>query len=270
MMFDNRTAIDKAGLGRLQQGFDALRGIGRNHFGLEIGGQMIGYCYIRKNACSSFKKMFLDCSPHRALKPPDQRPIDFVRQYHRLSPAALADCDRVVFAYRDPAERMLSMFRNKFIAQTGATDISASYTRITGQPPQEASFCSFTGSYLGKNRFARLDRHVLPQRLHLQRVRYTDAIAVQDLHAGMCRVIGQALADQYFLRPVNRTSDVPLRPVPDAASRPVQELREIYARDGYMPDNASLLPARVADRLRRLYAMDYAIIGAVGHAARPA
>lgn len=269
MIFDNRTAIDKAGLGRLQRRFDAVRGIGRNHFGLEIGGRMIGYCYIRKNACSSFKKMFLDRSPQRALKRPDQRPIDFIREHHRLTPAALAACDRVVFAYRDPAERTLSMFRNKFIAQTGAADISASYARIAGQPPQDATFRSFTERYLGR-RFARLDRHVLPQRLHLQRVCYTDAIPVQDLHAGMCRVIGQELADQYFLRPVNRTSDVPLRPVPDAAGRSVQELREIYARDGYMPDNASLLPAGVADRLRRLYAMDYDIIGAAGNAAPPA
>ncbi|QAX32124.1 sulfotransferase family 2 domain-containing protein [Leisingera sp. NJS204] len=269
MMFDNRTAMDKAGLGRLQQRFDAVRGIGRNHFGLEIGGRMIGYCYIRKNACSSFKKMFLECSPHRALKRPDQRPIDFIRQHHRLAPGALAACDHLIFAYRDPAERTLSMFRNKFIAQTGATDISASYTRIAGQPPEAATFRSFIEGYLGR-RFSQLDRHVLPQRMHLQRVCYTDAIPVQNLHAGMCRVIGPELADQYFLQPVNRTSDVPLQPVSDAADRPVQELREIYARDGYMPDNASLLPAGVADRLRRLYAMDYDIIGAAGNAARPA
>lgn len=269
MMFDNRTALDRAGLGSLQQRLDALRDIGRNHFGLEIDGRMIGYCYIRKNACSSFKKMFLDCSPHRAQKHPDQRPIDFIRQYHRLAPGALAACDRVVFAYRDPAERTLSMFRNKFIAQTGATDISASYTRMTGQPPQEATFRSFTQAYLG-HRFSRLDRHVLPQRMHLQRVRYTDAIPVQDLHAGMCRVIGPELADRYFLRPVNRTSDVPLRPMPDAADRPVRELREIYAREGCMPDNASLLPASVAARLRKRYAMDHEIIRTVSNAACPA
>ncbi|MCF6430610.1 sulfotransferase family 2 domain-containing protein [Leisingera sp. MMG026] len=265
-MFDNRTAMDKAGLGRLQQRFDAVRGIGRNHFGLEIGGRMIGYCYIRKNACSSFKKMFIECSPHRALKRQDQHPIDFIRQYHRLAPGALAACDHLIFAYRDPSERTLSMFRNKFIAQTGASDISASYTRIAGQPPEAATFRSFIEGYLGR-RFAQLDRHVLPQRMHLQRVCYTDAIPVQNLHAGMCRVIGPELADQYFLQPVNRTSDVPLQPVSDAADRPVQELREIYAREGCMPDNASLLPVGVAARLRKLYAMDYDIIGTVSNAA---
>lgn len=258
-MFDNRTAMDKAGLSFVQRQVDAVRGFGRNHFGLQIGDQKIGYCYIRKNACSSFKRMFLERSPHRDQKQPAQRRIDFIRTYHCLGPQDCTDCDRLIFVYRDPIERILSMFRNKFIAQSGANDISVSYARIAGEAPQDASFRSFMRRYLGRG-FARLDRHVLPQRMHLQRVLYTDAIPVQGLHAGMCQVIGQDLADRYFLRPVNRTSDVPLRPVPEAADLTVTALRRLYVDNGVMPDNASFLPADLEAQLRRFYAMDYSII----------
>ena len=35
---------------------------GRAHFWFELGGKTYGYCYIRKNACSAFKKLICDTS----------------------------------------------------------------------------------------------------------------------------------------------------------------------------------------------------------------
>ncbi|MCA0997315.1 sulfotransferase family 2 domain-containing protein [Alloyangia pacifica] len=268
-MFDNRTAFDKIGLSALQRRLDLARGLGRNHFGLEIEGRKIGYCYVRKNGCSSFKRMFLECSAHRADLRDDERPIDFMRRYHRLTSAELAACDNLIFVFRDPVQRMLSMFRNKFIAGSGAEDIRRSYEKTTGKPVETATFRDFITDYLSRD-FALLDRHVLPQRTHLQRALYTDVLPVSDLYQGMSRVLGAEMAAKYFLRPANSTFQVPLLEMPGAADMPVGALVRHFEQEGSMPDDASLLPSKLARRLRALYAMDYGIIGAMKETARSA
>lgn len=260
-MLDNRTAFDRIGLRAVQRRLDLARGIGRNHFGFELGGRRIGYCYVRKNGCSSFKRMFLERSPHRDQFQEGERPIDFMRRYHRLTLPELQGCDHLIFVYRDPVERMLSMFRNKFIARSGAEDIRRSYARITGQSVDDSSFRQFIDSYLTAD-IARLDPHVVPQRMHLQRAVYTDVLPMSGLHAGMRRILGKALADEYFLRPANSTFHVPLGEMPGAAEAPIGELAALYASEGLMPDNASLLPPDLERSLKSIYAMDYEIISA--------
>jgi hypothetical protein len=258
-MFDNRTPIVRAGMPGLQKRLDDLRGLGRNHFCLQVGDLKLGYCYIRKNACSSFKKMFLDLSPPENARRPDERPIDFMRRYHRMSEQDLGQCDHLIFVYRDPKKRVLSMFRNKFIACTGAEDIHRHYERSENRKPEDTSFRDFVQSYLHKS-FKTLDRHVLPQKMHLRRAVYTDVIPMETLHAHMTGVLGADLADKYFRRPVNRTSDIPLRPLPDAAERPIKEIRQIFLDQNFMPDDASLLPADLDALLTARYDMDYDII----------
>nr|WP_283254962.1 sulfotransferase family 2 domain-containing protein [Marivita sp. GX14005] len=266
-MFDNRTAIDRVGLTGLQRRIDGVRGLGRNHFALEIEGRRIGYCYIRKNACSSFKKLFLDHSPHRSRIQQNERPIDFIRRFHRLPVEELFRCDDLIFVYRDPVARVLSMFRNKFIARNGATDILAGFRRITGRDPERASFQSFVEAYLGQDP-GYLDRHVQPQRMHLQRVVYTHAIPIDGLHGAMSALLGAPLADRYFLKPVNRTSNATLVHLPGGAVRPVREWQNLFDLRAEMPDDASLLSDALVARLRRIYAMDYAMLDAVKHASR--
>ncbi|NDW01864.1 sulfotransferase family 2 domain-containing protein [Salipiger sp. PrR002] len=253
----------------LQRRLDVARGIGRNHFGLEIAGRKIGYCYVRKNGCSSFKKMFLECSPHRAELQAEERPIDFMRRHHRLKSADLRGCDHLIFVYRDPVQRTLSMFRNKFIARSGAEDIHQSFERTIGKPVERATFRDFVTGYLSRD-FSTLDRHVLPQRTHLQRALYTDVLPVSEIYAGMCRILGPAVAARYFLRPANSTFHVPHREVSAAADRPIRDLVALHDQEGCMPDDASLLPDDLASQLRARYAMDYEIIAAMQDTARSA
>ncbi|SDF17956.1 sulfotransferase family 2 domain-containing protein [Limimaricola pyoseonensis] len=267
-MLDNRTLLDKTGLAGLQRGIDRARGVGRNHFMIEIAGRRLGYCYIRKNACSSFKRMFLDLAPPDLPRRPDERPIDFMRRHFRMTPEDFERCDHLVLVHREPLARLLSMFRNKFVAETGAQDITRSFERLEGRPAAQASFRDFATRYLARD-FARIDRHVLPQRLHLARAVYTDVIPISDLHDRMAAILGPDLAARYFARPVNRSSHVPLVAMPGAAERPVAELRRLYAETGTMPDDDSLLPPDLRARLLARYAMDRDLAGPAA-AARPA
>ncbi|KJZ18500.1 sulfotransferase family 2 domain-containing protein [Loktanella sp. S4079] len=258
-MFDNRTLINKVGLAPLQTKWDRLRGQGRNHFALRVNDRLLGYCYIRKNACSSFKRMFLDLSPAQADRRPDERPIDFMRRHHVMHEADFDQCDHLIVVYRDPVERIMSMFRNKFIAVNGAEDIHRNFVALEGREPVNASFRYFVERYLQRD-FKRLDRHVQPQSVHLRRAVYTDVIPVKGLYDHMINVVGPELAGQYFKRPVNRTSDVKLVDFPGAADMPIRDIRQEYAVHGHMPDDASLLSLSLRQTLEQRYAVDYAMI----------
>jgi hypothetical protein len=267
-MFDNRTPIVKIGLPGLQKRLDDFRGLGRNHFHLRVGHQRIGYCYIRKNACSSFKKMFLDLAPAEYDRKSDERPIDFMRRHYRMEEKDFARCDHLVFVYRDPITRVMSMFRNKFVAGTGAVDIIRNFETLENRKSDDASFRDFVEGYLQKD-FQKLDRHVLPQKLHLRRALYTDVIMIDDLHEHIDRILGTQIADTYFRRPVNRTSDIPLQPVAGASEMPLRQVRKIFAEQGYMPDDESFLPPDIKAQLVSRYAMDYEIIQRMSNAESP-
>ena len=262
MSLDNRTWLNRVRLSPVQKRLDDLRGIGRNHFMLRVGDMTLGYCYLRKNACSSFKQMFLDLSPAAEARETDARPIDFMRAHHRMRESDLARCDHMVIVYRDPVQRFMSMFRNKFIATKGATDILDNFTRLEGQPPDSASFRQVVTRYL-QHDLARLDRHLQPQAIHLRRTIYTDVVAIDNLHARMTAILGAPIADRYFKRPVNRSSDISLRPVQGAADLPVSALRALYHDEGYSPDDDSFLAEDLRAALRDRYAADYEMIARI-------
>jgi len=261
-VLDNRTIATKTGLFGLQRRLDDLRGQGRNHFHVTVQGKRLGYCYIRKNACSSFKKMFLDFSPAENQRIPNERPIDFMRRHHRMTDQDFGRCDHMILIYRDPVRRVMSMFRNKFIAQNGAIDIQRSFEKLEGCSAEQKSFRYFVESYLQRD-FKQLDRHVLPQSVHLRPTVYTDVFPVEKLHEGMTQVLGADLADKYFQRPVNSTSDVQLSDLEGAADMPIADIRRIYAQEGYMPTTDSLLTADLKAKLIARYASDYDVIDRV-------
>ncbi len=93
------------------------------HFTFELAGKRVVYCYIRKNASSAFKKLIVDCSPFSNLMKENENPIHFLYKYHKSTAKDFSRADHIIFVYRDPIERILSLFKNKFIQQIGAQDI---------------------------------------------------------------------------------------------------------------------------------------------------
>jgi len=260
LRFDNRKRLGKLGLSVVQHGLDRITNKGGSHFVLDLPDLRLGYCYIRKNACTSFKNMFMDIAPKGAVRHQNQRPIDFLQKNMRLRRKHIRTCDRLIFVYREPVERIVSLYKNKFIMRSGNKDIFKTYEKLTGTPPEEASFQSFVRDYF-KNDFSVLDRHVLPQRRHLYHAVYTDAVPMERLHPCMRNIIGGELADKYFLHKSNASHiAAPTTNSNDVSGISSEELFEAYSKNDILPDNVQLLTEELEAWLKNVFREDIELI----------
>src|SRR5688500_14430029 len=91
----------------------------------------VGYCYIRKNACSVFTRLILDLTPGKG-----EKDIRFLSRHHRLDYDDLAECAHVVFVIRDPFERLVSGFVQQVVnrALGPYPELEESVRALTGRP----------------------------------------------------------------------------------------------------------------------------------------
>lgn len=260
--FDNRTCLDKIGLGLGQRVADHAMRKGELHLVCRVGDVKIGYCYIRKNACSSFKRLFLDMGEKAYRKEEWPRKIDYMIANQMMRSANAPDCDRIIFVYRDPVERIISLFKNKFIQRKGHEDIFRNYRDLTGVAPEQATFRHFVLDYLRPN-FRSLDLHLLPQSWHLKRHFYTDAIPMGNLHARMIEIVGREIADRYFSKPTNTTQQSRAVDMTNCIETPANKLAAVYESSVAMPANNSFLDPEIRTRLEALYADDFHMISAI-------
>lgn len=177
------------------------------HFTLPIGDKRIAYAYIRKNGCSAFKK---------AVGLPDAHVGQLVdnfrwRPWHRR--------DATVFVWRDPVERLVSLYRNKVLDGTGADDIIRSYRSTMGEEPSTFErFVEFAIQFK--------DPHCIPQHKHLKPIRYTHAIPLGRLHEHMVRIVGEEAAKP-FKRRVNASKPSPV----EVSERALSLIHQHYAGD---------------------------------------
>lgn len=253
--FDNRS-FPQTTLLRLRGGF------GHPHFCLEFSGQRIVYCYIRKNACTAFKRLIVDYSSGPGLGAGEEA-IDYLLQHHRAEYRRdIAGADRVLFVYRDPIDRSISLFKNKFIQRAGNGDIFHDYERVTGASPATATFEDFVVRYLGSESGTN-DPHTRPQRSHLLPIVYTDAIPLTMLHERMAELLDGQTAGAYFGRKLNASGNAAARDVPLASVTPADELRRAWLHDNSLPSRTSFLAGEsdLEHRLRSIYAHDAAFFG---------
>jgi len=229
---------------------DPVRRRLRWHFMFEVGGKRIAYCYIRKNACSAFKRLILDLSNYDGEW---SDAIHFLTET-RAAPdlAAVESADWRIFVYRDPFERTASLFRNKLVMESEAADFLDSFVRIAKCDPENATFAEFVSSYLGHRR---IDPHAQTQASHLLPVSYNCVSTLETLQRDAERIFGRDLADKYFSRPSNASSskffDEPSSHVP------VGVLRKRYRATGELPSATSLSTPEIQRRIRSVYSDDY-------------
>ena len=246
--FDNRNTLKGLRLRLTGRG-------GYPHYRFQVGGRRFLYCYVRKNACSAFKELILHC--HGAQVPPDVRPIDVMDDVARADGAALrTGNDHVVMVYRDPVERIVSLYLNKMVQRVGAEDLLANYRQVTGTDPDGASFDDFVTGYL-RPQFGDLDLHAVPQRWHMLPIVYTDVISIRHLDRAMNGLIGPDLARRYFGRPVNQTRAETHVEDPDAWDKPAGRLHDVWRKTGVLPRPGGFRTPPIESRLRSLYAADY-------------
>ncbi|MEM7703353.1 MAG: sulfotransferase family 2 domain-containing protein [Pseudomonadota bacterium] len=181
---------------------------GRTHLGFELGGKKIAYAYIRKNACRSFK---------RALGYDEAIDVRTVAKAFPFDPKAKYDA--TIFVYRDPIERALSLFRNKFIDGKENENIMRHYRKAMGT--SDFDFSSFV-TFCSK----KVDPHTWTQRSTLRRIRYTHAIPIVELSATMVGILGDEAAKPFEAK-YNRSTahEIPMSDEEKA------RLSEIYAED---------------------------------------
>lgn len=247
--YDNRDTSVPSGQGR--------------HFTLRLGKKRLVYCYIRKNACSAFKLLFEQYSPHKGKRSNYNTPYEFMAKNHAMKKGGkLEKYDHSIFVYRDVIERSVSLFCNKFIQCDGNEGIFDNYLSITGQNPERASFSEFVELYLS-NDFAQLDPHTHPQSHHLRPERYTDAIPLHALHAEMSRIVGPAIADNVFARPRNSSTHLSVLPLENAGALPADTLRDLLLAHGQMPTVGAFLTDGLRQRIEHVYRDDLTMLATI-------
>ncbi len=75
--------------------------------------------------------------------------LGFLATHHKIENIDdFCSADVRFFIYRDPFERVVSLFQNKLIMCAGNTDVFRDYKRVTGKYPAEATFTDFVFDYL--------------------------------------------------------------------------------------------------------------------------
>jgi len=181
---------------------------GKTHLGFELGGKKIAYAYIRKNACRSFKRALGYHDPVDVSEVAAAYPFDPRQKY-----------DAAIFVYRDPFERAISLFRNKFIDGKQNDRIMERYREAMGT--SDFDFDGFV-RFCGKQ----LDPHTWTQRSSLRRMRYTHAIPIDQLSATMVEIVGEEAA-RPFEKKFNHSTPHEVKVSAQERAR----LSDIYAED---------------------------------------
>lgn len=158
----------------------------RAHLSFVLGGRKITYAYIRKNGCASFK---------RALGFHPSTNVNEIFPLYPYSPGR----DVAIFVYRDPLERMVSLYKSKMLEIRGAEDLLADYESVMGEK-RPTTFERFA-EYIVQSR----DPHCWRQVDHLKPILYR-AIPLSSLYEDMCCLVGEEAAEPWRL-PVNQSTD---------------------------------------------------------------
>ena len=236
----------------------------RPHFAFELGGQRFVYAYIYKNACSAFKNLIVETSPHRSEIVEREDKIHFMLRHHLVRTLNDVSRDDIkLFVHRDPISRFASAFTNKFVVQDGYRDIFANVHWLTGRDPMTLSASEvvfdvlsvYLSTGIGAERTI-LDHHFTAQYDCLGGLRYDAAISMRDLQASMAQLVGEETATRFFGKRVNHTKAS--KYAEDVCDVPAIELRERYLAHNELPDDASLVSDAMRARLATLYRQDIA------------
>lgn len=221
---------------------------GSGHLAFSIGRQRFLYCYIRKNACTLMKHVMMESIGITGFNSDERFP--FERFSHRTRPLLPTGHDVTFFIYRDPIERIISLFNSKFVQRMGHADIAASYERVTGLHFEDSSFDSMVLSYMQSGQ--PLDPHLASQASHLASIRYTHAIKMRHLVDAMRDILGDGdLADRLFRRSWNMTSAD--RYNESSSNVCVRELYKRYLETGMIPSAGALLTDRTRAAILNQY-----------------
>lgn len=229
------------------------------HYWFTVNDQRFVYCYIRKNACSTFKNFILGTS-HETYDWGGDDNLAFLQTHHGVPTAGDIRADDIsFFVYRDPWDRLVSLYLNKFVVRPEGADIAIAYQKWTGQDGRAASFSDFIQTYCSAP-FKKKDPHIRPQAKHLFDINYTHAVPMKGLYGFAVEQFGADVAQKHFQTPVNTTSDKTGTWAGDALHTAARDLRQTFAQTQTLPQKSDFADPFLMDLVKTRYANDYDLV----------
>jgi len=231
------------------------------HFIIKINGVEYVYVYIRKNACSAWKKVFAAESEHRSELNKSLPPLEFMNKFHRASTIdkVMAVENRIVIL-RDPMIRVYSAFINQIVMRMNRQYALHNVVQTAcGKPIGQITFDEFVDEYLLKTDTGKLDGHFRPQNLSLLPIEYKNTWDLSKLYQEVETLVGKDFADRYFLTKVNSTEKMKKIPM-EASGLTVRKMFNIWNNREVFPNFESLINIDCREKLSRIYADDIKLL----------
>ncbi|MBB3192210.1 glycosyltransferase family protein [Halomonas cerina] len=237
-------------------------------FAFQGDGVSFFYTYIRKNASTSFKKLFQ--LMHPGLCPGKTPSLGCMAKYAQVKDLSPEEIDRSftnkVFIYRDPIERVFSVYKNKLIQRDGAEDLLDKLRKVTGRDPGLMTFSDFVNEYvslLETERWREVDGHLYPQAWHLLPITYNMVIPMENVYGEMLKLLPKELCDQAFREPSNSTKkgSVPLENCD--VDTPAVYFEKKYIQGKALPELNQVITPAIETRLKEIYCEDFSILESV-------
>ncbi|HSP32106.1 MAG TPA: sulfotransferase family 2 domain-containing protein, partial [Halomonas sp.] len=223
------------------------------------------YTYIRKNASTSFKKLFQ--LMHPGLCPGKEPSLACMAMHAQVKDLTPEEIDKTfekkVFIYRDPVERVFSVYKNKLIQQDGAEDLLGRLKSATGRDPGLMTFGDFVNEYvslLETDRWKEVDGHLYPQAWHLLPITYNMVIPMERVHENMLELLSKELCNQAFGKPSNSTNEGSISLKNCDADTPAIYFQRKYIQSKALPELEQVITPVINSRLKEIYAEDYCIL----------
>ncbi len=231
------------------------------HFQVKIDDEWFVFCTIHKNASSSIRRLIENASK---VKRDDEESIfHFLFVNHLARSVGDINKSRNVMAFvRDPVERVVSCYQNKFIQRQGNRTIFKDYGDVMGKGAEFATFEQFVEGYIdrcfnGKSTVNKKhDRHIYTQHQQLLPLNY-DIVARVEQFDSVLKSVGVS----HYLPQGRENSTSGKESFPGAASISADILHQRYLSTGRTPDRDSLLTPRLVDKIKDLYHDDFLSFG---------
>ena len=226
----------------------------RRHYSLAVDNYTLSYCYIRKNACSAFKRYFLSYTDN----PPVNGKLLRIMNKNFLDPHPF-DKDKRILVLRHPLERFCSLISNKFIDLISADGVLRSFLSRVNKNPEDATIRDVIYLYLLGNCDSPLDPHFVHQSSHVLPMVYNVVCSPRHLCDTMIEVVGPGLADRFFQLPANQSQSSASNATFkfDIGIDSFSQLRLESRRLGLYPDISGSMSQEDLETLQNIYCNDY-------------
>lgn len=178
------------------------------HFNIKINGLDVSYLYIRKNACTAWKNVFINESEHQYDELKYDNPMHFMGIHHSISNKKAQKSTYRIVVLREPLGRIVSAFLNQFVDRIERpTEFHEKVVKHLGKSLENVTFRDFVNRYLIDLDPTNVDSHFWNQKSYLEDVSYNKVILLQNLYIDTKKLFGKSFADKYFKKKVNATSN---------------------------------------------------------------